>query len=278
MYCPILLVPYSDEKFIVPSTDTFVLPTEHNGNQLSYNGVDLVMDGFENTAEYKSLIMYHTISSLGIKGIGPAASTKISEAGVDIKMLFSENDKGLRNLFLKNDVFKDGRELQVLINNIMDLTKVELWQIIYSFGYINCGKTISKQLANYVAGINYDFKGLIKDVVKQFVETSSRMDEVLELVDIMRNANIDVVYPVQIGSDMITFEMTGTNPSGESKGVYKNRIEDSNKAIHTALKSDTTYLVTDSLLSNSGKMKKADKNGTKIVTYEEFEIIIENLK
>lgn len=249
----------------------------YNEHNVIFNGVDLMLDGFENTQEYKSLILYHTISSLGIKGVGPATSAKISEAGVDIKMLLSENASGLRNLLIKNDIFKDGRELQVLINNILDLNKVELWQIIYSLGYINCGKTISKQLANYIADIKYDFKGLQKSVVNDFINNQARIDEVFELVDIMKNSSINVIYPIQLSSDIITFEMTGTNIDGRSKGVYKNIIESTGKAIHTSLGKDTTYLVVDSLTSTSGKMKKAQKNGTLIVTYQEFENIINNL-
>lgn len=264
-------------NILVPSSETYELPKTFNDNTLTFNGTELLMNGFEQTAEYKSLMMFHTLSSLGFKGIGPSTAAKIAECNITVSDIFSENAMGLHKLLTKNGIFKDGRELEVLINNLLDVTKVELWEIIYSFGYINCGQTISKQLANYIANIEYDFKGLEKKVVEDFINNQYRQDEVLELVKILQNNNVTVVFPQAIGSDIITFEMTGENPDGRPKGVYKNSIEQTGKARHTSLKKGTHYLITDSLSSNSGKMQKAKKLGIKIVTYSEFEQIINEL-
>jgi len=61
-----------------------------------------------------------------------------------------------------------------------------------------------------------------------------------------------------------------------SKGEFKREVEATGKALHVSLNKDTKYLVTASLASMTTKMQKAEKNGTKIVTYDQFLDIIKN--
>ena len=65
-----------------------------------------------------------------------------------------------------------------------------------------------------------------------------------------------------------TYEMTGS-PKGfgfATKSEFEKVVKNWK---HTKLEKGTTYLITDDLNSTSSKMKKAQKNGTKILTYEQ---------
>ncbi len=257
------------------SDEAFHFPTDWKGNKVNYNEVDLVVEGFENTEEYKAIKLHNAVTALGFKNIGPATCEMLNEAKMDIPTILVQNPDGLRMILLNSGVFKDGRELELIVENFFSVSEVELWQVIYSFGYKNCGKTVSKQLANWMEGIAYDFKGLEKAVIEAFINGSDQLKSVKELVSILESNNIKVIKPKSI-QGLITFEMTGDCTTHPSKNHFAFEMEQTGKAKHVSLKSDTQYLVTASLGSMTGKMQKAEKNGTKIVTYEEFLDIINN--
>lgn len=263
-------------EVIEPSKHIFNLPTIWNNHELYFDGVNLMVKDFENTTEYKSLKLHQTIVALGINGIGPAIANKLSNANIDIITLLSSSPELLRTLLLNSGEFKDGRELEILINNVYELTKVELWQIIYSFGYKNCGKTIAKQLSNYMSNIPYDFKGLEKNVIASFIDDNKRIDEIKTFINILHNNNVTIVYPEVPKNGLITYEMSG-DYSGGTKNEFRKIVEMSGKCIHTSLNKNTNYLVTASTASQTTKMQKAEKLSISIVTYEEFIDIINNL-
>jgi len=260
-----------------PSNDTYTLPTEWNGHALTFDGVQLMVNDFENTDAFKALKLHNSIVALGIEGIGPATATKLANSGQTLISLLSNNPIGLRLELLKTNEFKDGRELDILIDNIFNLTKVELWQVIYSMGYRNCGRTISKQLANWLVKIPYDFKGLEKQVVESFINDSEAQQDVKQLVGVLLSNNVNVIKPEPPKAGLLTFEMTGSPTTHSTKGEFKREVEASGKCLHTTLGKDTSYLIAETLAAQTTKMIKAQKNGTKVVTYDQFLDIIKNL-
>jgi DNA ligase (NAD+) len=259
-----------------PSELTYKLMTEWNGKKVSFNDVNLIVEGFEDTNEYKSIQMYHAISSLGFKNIGPATCELLVNTDISLFDLLQQTPDAIRMNLINSKQFKDGRELELLIENLYALNSVEMWQIIYSFGWRNCGKTISKQLANYVCGISYDFKGLEKVVVEGFINSQDKQNKVKEMENILTKNNIKVNKPKSL-QGLITYCMTGSPTTHPTKEQYKFDIESSGKCIESSLKSDTMYLVTNSLGSMTGKMLKAEKNGTKILDYQQFLDLIKEL-
>jgi len=255
---------------VVPAPGTYTLPTEYDGNVLKYNGVHLLVEGFENTAEYKANKLHSAVVALGIENLGPATCERIAKTGLTLKDLLNTNPDGLRMQLLQSKEFKDGRELEILIESVFAITKVQLWEVIYCLQYRNCGKTISKQLANWMTKIPHDFKGLEKDVVNGFVNNPDRVQEVKELVGILLNQNIQVVKPEPPKQGIITFEMTGDCTTHGSKSEFKLELEQTGKFMHSSLGKETNYLVTNTLVSNTSKMQKATKFGVKIVTYEDM--------
>jgi len=264
-------------SIINPSTDKFEFPTEWNGLKVNFDGVQLCVEGYENSDEFKALKLHNSIIALGIKEIGPATAERLNKCGLDLKQLLSLNPDRLRSILIANGEFKDGRELELLIKNLFALTKVELWQVIYAMQYENCGRTISKQLANWMVGVDHDFKGLEKKVVENFINNTTAQNEVKELVGILLDNNVEVIKPKKISSDIITFEMSGSAGSFGTKEDYVRLVQQSGKCMHTSLSKTTNYLIVESLAQNTTKMQKAQKNGTQVIEYQQFYDYIKTL-
>lgn len=257
-------------EVVQPSSTPYTLPTEWKNKPVTFDGVNLMLTDFENTVEYKSMKLANQVVALGIERVGPAACEKISAAGLDLKTLLSTNPDGLRMMLLQSGQYKDGRDLEIIIENIFALNTVELWKVIYSMQHRNCGRTISKQLANWMCKVPHDFAGLEKTVVENFILSQERQDEVKELVGILLDNNVQVVKPTAPAAGLLFFEMTGDCTTHSTKGEFQRVVEATGKCMHAALSKTTSYLVTNSTASMTGKMQKAMKNGTKIVTYDEF--------
>lgn len=260
-----------------PSTVPYSMLTEWNNLPTSFDGVNLMLDGFENTEEFKAIKLNNAIVALGIEGIGPAECEKLTKAGLSLTEILAQNPMGLRMLLLQSGVYKDGRKLELVIENIFALNQVELWQVIYAMQYKNCGKTISKQLANWMVKIPHDFKGLEKAVVENFVTSNVQQNEVKQLSGILLANNVNIIKPQAPKAGLITYCMTGEPTTHPTKKEFARDVESSGKCKESSLSKDTTYLVTNSKASMTTKMQKAEKNGTLIVTYDEFLTIIDNL-
>ena len=265
-------------KVLTPSSNVYALPTKWNGKPVTFDGVNLMLTDFESTNEFKSIKLSNSIIALGIKEVGPAMCTRLISAGLTFEFILDQTPMGLKMVLLQSGEFKPGRELDLLIENMFALTKVELWQVIYACGFRNCGKTISKQLANYMTGITYSFVGLEKVVVDEFINGSKQQAEVKRIVGILLTNNVNIIKPQAQKAGIITYTLTGSPSSGHAtKADYIREVEASNKCKEVTLAKDTNYLVTNSKASMTTKMQKAEKNGTKIVDYTEFLNIINSL-
>lgn len=261
----------------IPAQYQKYFPTVWNGHETEFDGVQLRVKDFENTDEFKSMKFHNSILALGFKGIGPATGDKLFNAGIKINDLFTMTPGQMKSFLIDSHIFQSGRSLDNLIDSIYNLNKVELWEIIYSTGYRNLGRTVSKQLANWIEKIKYDFSGLEKMVVEAFIYDDERVDEVQNLIKMIDTANIEIVKPKEISKDILTFEMSGEVEIYSSKAEFKRIVEASGKCIHTSLRKDTDYLIVPTLAISTTKMKKAEKNGTKIMTHQQFEDFINSL-
>lgn len=259
-----------------PSDILYELPKTYQNKNVIFDGVNLIVEGYEELNDYKSVILSNAVIALGIKEVGPATCDKLVQAGyTNIIELMQENPEGLRMNLLNSGLYKDNKELQNLIENLFSINEIELWQVIYSMQFRNLGKTISKQLANWHAGIQYDFKGLEKEVIEKYINNDYKKTE--EFIKILKNQNINIKYPEKMKQGLIFVELTGSPTTHDTKAEFIREIEKLG-AKHTSLTKDTHYLVTDSLVSTSGKMKKAKSYNIPIMTYDEFLEFLKNKK
>lgn len=149
--------------------------------------------------------------------------------------------------------------------------------ILLMLQFDNCGDRHTKRLAPFYEAmeedapmITLDLSGLNRSVVEAVTENPENIDRVVKAIAAYKANGYTLIKPkirvVQEGD--ITFEMTGSPKDAgyKTKDDFVNFVS---TWIHTKLKKDTTYLITDDKESKTSKMKTAEKNGTKILTYEE---------
>lgn len=241
-------------------------------------------DGDSRHAEIKKLSK--GVKILGIDNIGIATCQELYDAGIkNILDLVDTKNRFNKWSLLSYGVFVDGRKLQIIFESVTKKNVVHDWQLIDALQYNQVGTSMSKQLAYYFNNVPYDFTGLNKSVIETAIQPNSRLqlDFIQLKMMVERNLNWEVISPQGVtkqDENAITFEMTGKPPKiGDLS--YKDdyaRYAKAHGYVHTALNKNTTLLVTDDVESNSGKMKKAKKYGTKIISYQDFYNELYNLE
>jgi DNA ligase (NAD+) len=211
------------------------------------------------------------ISALDIKGIGESICKDLYNSGVQNIFDFFDPTKMNPQSLCNYGILKPGRQLQLILEGPAQVKKIDLYKVILSLQFDRLGDTGSRQVARQKAGVSFSFDRLEKAVVEPFKSnTSIQSLSITKLVEMMRSRNIEILLPVDIASDAITFEMTGS----PSDAGYKTKDElvtflGTKGFAHTKLK-DAKLLLTDSHASSSSKMKDARKKGIKIMTYDEL--------
>lgn len=252
------------------------LITEYNGCNVILDGVHLRVENYEELPEHKIRKLHHGITALGIKGIGPALSASLFHGGVTyISRLFMQSFSDLKEDLIKSGEFKDGRELELLFENINKIKEVDLWKVVNSFKFKGVGKTMSKEIAKEIAGVEPDYSGLEKAVIEQFhileEDENIRIIAIQFLSNLLESKDIKIINPEKIDMSQIggIFEMTGKPSTHKVKAEFVKEAA-TNNYLHGKLNKDCNFLLTDSMNSKSSKMKKAEKLGIEIITYSDF--------
>lgn len=209
-----------------------------------------------------------------MKSWGGTTRTNLFNAGfTEISQVF-DPDSFTKEKLVATGFFKDGKTLDKLFEELEKIKVVTLPQVIVSLGFDGIGRTAAKQLAKYIRGKEYDFKGLEKKCLIGFDEGEKKREKIEELIKVFEKRGVSVEEEVEVVGG-IGFEMTGS--PRESGFKVKTELEKfllSYGYVHLGLK-DAKILLTDDINSDSGKMGLAKKNGVKIFEYSTF---IEKLK
>lgn len=152
------------------------------------------------------------------------------------------------------------------INILKD--RMTLYWFIGMMSFPRCGWAMAKQIARKASHLSYDFSGLEKSVIDNIFngefgkELTNAMNRFRQYGGHIEGEREEVTeYEA-------TYEMTGV----PNAGTFKTK-EDVQKYLykwqHTPLTKKTTYLITNDKNSKTNKMKKAEANGTIIITYAE---------
>lgn len=233
--------------------------------------VDYVENGkhiytIQNTEEQKIQKFTLGLKLLQLDGIGPVVSEKIGRlVEYNIIKLFDTNFKPDIKIMLGSDSANWSR-----FEQFYNIKNIPLDQLIEILQIDNCGKTLSKKFADIMVGKVIDTKGMNKQLLKDTCVTGGKYNLIIkEAMSKLKEYGIKVIKPIEISEDNFTFEMTG-NPPGMTKQEFVNKLKiKSPNCIHTSLTKNTTYLFVDDINSNSGKINKARKYGTTIMSYIE---------
>jgi len=220
-----------------------------------------------------SKIILQLLSAVKIfkaENIGQSTIEKLYEAGFNsTSKLFSKEIFNKSNL-IKTGIFKDGRQLDIILESIHGIKEVTLTQIILACQYDQIGTVAAEKLALYFSGYAPDFSGLNRMALNNVINNHSLIDELIETFE---KSGVKIVKP---GSDKVDstlkyYELTGS-PSGfgfKTKDEFI-KVAATKGYQHSSLSKESTFLITDDYSSSSSKMSKAKKLGVQIITYGDF--------
>lgn len=204
---------------------------------------------------------------LDIVGASGATAQKLWDAGFSSPFDVLNPDLFNEESLIQTGEFKKGRSLEILLAEAEKIKSLSLQKIILAMGIPDLGRTISKMLAKYYAKQDYDFSGLTKLPVAEFMK---RKHELEDIINDLTSWGIEIIYPEEISQDAIKFEMTGS-PKSFGFNAKKDFIDyaKSKGYVHSKI-SEATVLITDDMNGSSSKMKKALKDGLTIKLYSEL--------
>lgn len=253
------------QRVIVPGNIANLKPLPEGSKVVD---IHLMVDGEEsqNVADTENFIA--GCYTLGIKNFGYSWFKTLAKlCNNNIINLFN---KDIINLSVLNSAF-GGTKKQIEFMNAISNFDMDVYKMIRMLQFPNCGHRTSIQIAKFHSNLEYDFSGLQKDLVESLttdVFTDNYRKFKTALIQLNEYGyDAKMLIEEKVTDYAATFEMTGSpKPSFNTKGEFTAAIPNWG---HQALKKGTTYLVTNSPESNTGKMKKARQLGVEIITYEQ---------
>lgn len=203
---------------------------------------------------------------LGIKNFGYAWFRGLAKlCDNHIELIFNKelvNERELKGLF------GGDKKVKNFMQELNSIKSLSIYKVLRMLQIPGLGGVTATQVARYYSGISYSFTGLEKSVVESCTKGSNNT-YIHNIIVAIENSGVKVEKLVEDTKEYgATYEMTGSPKDfGYSTKSEVEKILSNWK--HTKLEKGTTYLITDDLTSTSAKMKKAQKNGTKIITYKQ---------
>lgn len=216
--------------------------------------------------------LHDSIIRLGIENLGPSTIQKLYDYGVkniidifnisfnDIMSLEGFKDKSAENLFNE-------------INKIKN-SKIEDWRILSSLNLKGIGTSLSKKLLNKFTldEIRSMSSKELENINDMGPERAKILEEGLYENEEILDGLIEIFPDIIDSKDkQIKGTICFTGKGNKKREYYKKIAEQNGYRSVNSVGKDLTYLVTNDLNSNSGKMKKARKYGVQIITYKDFE-------
>jgi len=237
------------------------------GSELAVSGVHLLCES-ENCINDEWHKFAQGVAWLDLDGVGGAMVKQLFAAGYRSGLELLNPTKFNKEILIQKD-FKDGKILANMLEQVSRITEITPKEILMIMAFRNMGATTAKQVGNYIAGVEYSFHGLEKNVVSGFGPgEAKRISYDAAAAEV--GQFIKVVLPEAISAESTSYEMTGS-PKGAGFKT-KQEFMDAAKSKgyhHTGLK-DAKVLFTDDLNSTSSKMEAARKKGVRIMLYSEL--------
>jgi len=247
-----------------------------------------IIDGIHiwcSNEECHSVVINKIKAGLGVfdvENIGGSSVEQLFLGGIKNITDYFNPEKFNEESLIKTGFFKKGRKLEILLNAISSIKEVKLQQVIQCFKFPETGNSVSLEVAKYLSGVPYDFKGLTKTAIEKFTENTNSKEYITvhNFIKQLENQGIKVIRESQTNAinsniNSLKIVLTGSPKSHgfKTKEEYLNSFNPGQIIEVDKLDKDTSYLVTDDLSSSSSKMAKANKLGIKIITYSDLKNI-----
>lgn len=272
------IIPFIYEVVEASGTENINLPDDGYIVTDQNSGCMHLMKNF--TEDGRSLNLFlASAKSLGITNVGPAAAKMLWEGlHSTLTNMHPELGDTLNNIiqlipaYSRKEIIDVFGKSKTIMNIVESLTtygeRIEVSDVIRSFCFPNCGNRASILCAKLLAGVNastanfpgesYQWAFNPKSNEYQVVMNALKyLNLSLESVD-EPAASADTVYVIMTGSP----KNFGYDTKADFLAAHPNYVE-------TGSWTECNCLFTDNPDSTSGKMKKAQKAGVKILTYDQ---------
>lgn len=169
----------------------------------------------------------------------------------------------------------NSRSHEIFVNAFKNLKSLTYEQIIVMLGFENVGKKLSIQLAKEHAGIEPNYSGLEKALIKMLHEPAIE-NYIKQSVSDLEALGVIIERPKSIvitnDKNIIYCCLTGSPKSFGFK-IKEDFLTEHPEIVEVSITDkNCQYLITDSYTSTSSKMKVAEKKGIIIKTYGDFKI------
>lgn len=225
--------------------------------------------------------------AMNIDGLSEATIKKFVVLGWLNDLSDIYNLKQYRSKMISLDGF-GVKSADKLLTTIENSKKVKLENFIYSLGIPLIGRTASKTISKYCKGSADDFEIMVDDnldftVLDDFgtsmgesihkwfknynnASTYGALAELLSIIQERESNNSEISKSL----DGLTFVITGSVNHYKNREELKVDIESRGGKVAGSVSKSTSYLINNDNTSTSGKNKKAQELGIKIITEDEF--------
>ena len=256
---------------------TIPMPTDH---EYFEDDIHLMAVLSEEDKRYYKFI--NSVSSLGIPQIGPSTAKDIFKHIVrendETTLAFFGDDSARKlpfNILMVSpeDIYfgagmgKTGQNAEKSFRNV--LNNLTLNDIVKSCNFKFCGGKVTEQVVKYLLNEETDFSHLAFEGYSWVFETTSaQYKELMEIMDYLGKSFDDFKVQhqeaTQTASNQIPVILTGEPNNYKSKGEF---LKLNPQYRNTTSWKEVQIVFTNSLDSNTGKMKKAREKGIKIELY-----------
>jgi NAD-dependent DNA ligase len=262
-------------KTILYASDSFVLPTAcpECVCKLTFDGIHLMCNNLH--CPGKIVKKLHTAAKdIDMKNVGKETLRKFSCDFDNLyELMIWVLDMSNNHKEFERFGFKSGsRSLTIFIDSFKNIRSLSVAKVILLFGHENVGLKLTEQVAKMYYDIEPDFKCQEKALVGYFKQEHVRT-YILDCVKNLESFNIKIDKPLNREDDnmktTIYICMTGTPvPVNKTKEEFISQFSNIEEVSLTDKKCN--YLITNSVSSETSKMKMAKKKNIDIITYEDF--------
>jgi DNA ligase (NAD+) len=258
------------QKVITPSTDlTIPYPTHCTCGAPTHIVEEIhLMCSDKNCESMKFQYFHQGVNQLELDGVGGAMTKTLWDSGFRSAVEILNPTKFNKQVLLGLGI-KDGKNLDNLFEEIKSITELKPAEVLLMLGIDGLGRTLSRQLGNYLNGAKYSFHGLTKSVISGF-EVGGQKRALYESAISELSQFIEITMPEIISESSIGFEMTGSPKLFGFKAKDEFIAYAKTKGYHHCGLKDAKILIVDDLNTSSSKMKTAQSKGITIMLYSEI--------
>ncbi len=232
--------------------------------------------------------------AMNIRGIAEKQLEQLVEYGYlhNVSDFYELTDKDFNKMAV--EIERWGQKSSENFKNAIEESKtVDFNKFLYSLGIANFGHDATKLVAkdmtvkeftNYISDNGFDELDFTKldgigEVINDSIKNWFMRDTNREIFyNLVNKLNIQDIKKESAGDEKLkgmTFVITGSLENYANRDALKEAIENLGGKLAGSVSKNTSYLINNDVTSTSGKNKKAQELGVRIISEEDFETLLQ---